>query len=87
MKNVGDQRFALEQAERNRLGFRVEQSDDEAPDLRFGLGPADAIQAIQIQAVEKRAVDLFLEILVVALPYVHYPRASGGWCHRGFHRG
>ncbi len=87
VEDVGDQRFALEQAERNRLSLGVEQPDDQAADLRLGLRPADAIQAIEIEAVEERAVDLLLELLVVALTNVHYARASGGRCHRGFHRG
>ena len=66
MEDVGDERFALEQAERNRLRLGVEQADNEAPNLRLRLRATDAVQAIEVEAVEQRAVNPFLQLLIVA---------------------
>ena len=60
VEDVGDERFALEQAERNGLRLGVEQPDDQPADLGLGLRPADAVQAIEIEAVQQRAVDAAL---------------------------
>ena len=56
-----------------RLG--VEQRDDQAADLRLGLGAADAGQPVEVQPVEQRAVDALLAVLVVRLADVD--RAAG----------
>ena len=42
VEDVGDQRFALEQAERRRLALALEHPDDQAPDLRLGVLALDA---------------------------------------------
>ena len=45
VQDVGDQRFALEQAERRRLALALEQADDQALDLRLGVLALDAFES------------------------------------------
>ena len=42
VQDVGDQRIALEQAERRRLALALEQAEDQAADLRLGILALDA---------------------------------------------
>ena len=65
MKDIGDQRFALEETERNLCFLRIEQADDHAAHLGLGLFAADPLQAIEVQPVEQRAVNPLLELVIV----------------------
>ncbi len=42
-------------------------ADDQPADLGFGLRAADAVQAIEVEPVEERAVDALLQLLVMRL--------------------
>ena len=70
VEDIGDQRFPLEQTERNRLHLRIEQADDDAAQLRLGLFAADPLQAVEVQPVEQRAVNPFLELVIRRLARV-----------------
>ena len=53
VQDVGDQRFALEQAERRRLALALEQPEDQALDFRLGvlaLAPSRAVPDSGVRA-------------------------------------
>ena len=80
MQDVGDQRVALEQAQRRRLALALEQPENQALDLRLGVLTPHLREPFQVQASEQLVVDASLELLVFAGPNI---RASAAvWARR-----
>ena len=63
VEHVRRQRFALEQAQRNRLALAVEDRADDASNLGLGVQSGDLRQPIEIQPVEKLLMDAPLQLL------------------------
>ena len=76
VEDVGDQRFALEEAQRRRRALALDHADDQAADLRFRILAAHPRQAIEIQPVQQLLVDAAFQILIVAAARIHAARPS-----------
>ena len=72
VEDVGDQRLALEQAQRRRRALALDHADDQAADLRLRVFAPHPRQPIEIEPVQQLLVDAALQILIVRCSA--YPR-------------
>jgi hypothetical protein len=84
VQHVADEALPLQQAERRRSRFIADHFHDEIADLGLGLLAGDAVQALEIQAIQELLVDPGLQLLIVALSGVR--AASSGCSKDGIHR-
>ena len=66
VEDVGDQGFALEQAQRRRRALALDHADDQAADLGLGVLPPHPREAVKIEPVQQILMDPALQILIVA---------------------
>ena len=66
MQDVGDQRIALEQAQRRCLTLPFQQTQNEALDFRLCVLSPHFRQALEVETPEQLVVDAALQILIFA---------------------
>ena len=69
--DVGDQRFALEQAQRHGGALALDHADDQTPDLGLRRLARNPRQPVQVEPVQQILVDPAFQLLVVRASRVH----------------
>ena len=66
VQHVGDERLALEKAERSGRELRFDDDGDDSPNLRLRVLTLHAREPLEIQAVQQLLMNLCLEALIVS---------------------
>ena len=85
VQHVGDDAFALVEAERRLVALPVEHAADQRANLRLGVLALDAGQAIEIEPVEQILVDAALQFLIGDVPGIGDRRSRFDDCGQGAH--